>query len=141
MSGAVQHGASTLPESLFDRFPKVETAEIHLATGFQNIIYSHPAFPADLKAEIDAHLRRAHADERKRDQTEEQFLYKTRKKGFGPFKQAMWDLDADGRDAIGATLEEQFSLLFRKLGVTGSRETVDRFVKRVDTPLPPPAGL
>ena len=38
MAGAVQHGASTLPEELFGKFPDVDTAEIHLATGFQNLI-------------------------------------------------------------------------------------------------------
>src|SRR3954447_13886203 len=45
LAGAVQHGASTLPNELFHRFPQVETAEIHLATGFQNALYEHPAFP------------------------------------------------------------------------------------------------
>ena len=48
LAGAVQHGASTLPDELFHRFPAVETAEIHLATGFQNALYEHPAFPAEL---------------------------------------------------------------------------------------------
>jgi fructose/tagatose bisphosphate aldolase len=38
LSGAVQHGASTLPEEAFHRFPAIGTAEIHLATGFQNLI-------------------------------------------------------------------------------------------------------
>ena len=37
LAGAVQHGASTLPDELFHHFPTVETAEIHLATGFQNL--------------------------------------------------------------------------------------------------------
>jgi fructose/tagatose bisphosphate aldolase len=32
MSGAVQHGASTLPDDKFNSFPRAETAEIHLAT-------------------------------------------------------------------------------------------------------------
>src|SRR4051812_40420568 len=41
LAGAVQHGASTLPDELFHRFPSVETAEIHLATGFQNLLYEH----------------------------------------------------------------------------------------------------
>src|SRR5688572_29885840 len=41
LSGAVQHGASTLPQSAFGNFPRVETAEIHLATNFQNILYEH----------------------------------------------------------------------------------------------------
>ncbi len=46
LSGAVQHGASTLPDEAFDRFPATGTAEIHLATGFQNMIYDSFAFPA-----------------------------------------------------------------------------------------------
>src|SRR5206468_5222165 len=37
-AGAVQHGASTLPENAFHHFPRVGTAEIHLATNFQNIL-------------------------------------------------------------------------------------------------------
>src|SRR4029077_20671886 len=92
LAGAVQHGASTLPDNLFHHFPRVETAEIHLATGFQNLLYEHPAFPAALTAEIDAWLREHTADERKPDQTEEQFLYTTRKKAIGPFKRRLWDL-------------------------------------------------
>ncbi|WP_052569230.1 hypothetical protein [Ktedonobacter racemifer] len=32
--GVVQHGASTLPNELFDQFPRHQTLEIHLATGF-----------------------------------------------------------------------------------------------------------
>ena len=57
LSGAVQHGASTLPDDLFGRFPEVGTAEIHLATGFQNALYDHPAFPAALRSEIAAGVR------------------------------------------------------------------------------------
>ena len=49
MSGAVQHGASTLPEYLFDRFPAIETAEIHLATGFQNMLYDGGFLPEDFR--------------------------------------------------------------------------------------------
>src|SRR5690606_3900669 len=47
LSGAVQHGASTLPAEAFGRFPEVETAEIHLATGFQNLLFDH--LPDDLR--------------------------------------------------------------------------------------------
>ena len=47
MSGAVQHGASTLPESAFDNFPRIETAEIHLATNFQNMLFEQ--MPAELR--------------------------------------------------------------------------------------------
>ena len=45
LAGAVQHGASTLPDELFHRFPAVETAEIHLATGFQNAPVRAPGVP------------------------------------------------------------------------------------------------
>ena len=40
------------PDELFHRFPQVGTVEIHLATGFQNALYDHPAFPPELLAEI-----------------------------------------------------------------------------------------
>ena len=56
LSGAVQHGASTLPDEAFDRFPATGTAEIHLATGFQNMIYDSKDFPAQLRAKIYDHL-------------------------------------------------------------------------------------
>ena len=57
LSGAVQHGASTLPDEAFDRFPATGTAEIHLATGFQNMIYDSKDFPAKLRAKIYDHLK------------------------------------------------------------------------------------
>ena len=65
LAGAVQHGASTLPDELFHRFPAVETAEIHLATGFQNALYEHPAFPDELHREIEAWCFGNAIDERK----------------------------------------------------------------------------
>ena len=92
IAGAVQHGASTLPDELFHRFPGVETAEIHLATGFQNALYEHPAFPAELHAEIEAWCFANAADERKAGQTDTQFVYTTRKKAIGPFKRQLWEL-------------------------------------------------
>src|SRR5438045_3970197 len=39
LSGAVQHGASTLPDTAFHNFPRTETAEIHLATNFQTMLF------------------------------------------------------------------------------------------------------
>ena len=141
LAGAVQHGASTLPEEAFDRFPATGTAEVHLATGFQNIIYDSPSFPAALRGQVYDYLRKEAASERKEGDTEEQFFYKTRKKGIGPFKKEFWDLPVPVRQAIGAELEAQFALLFRKLNVGGTMEAVNRFVTPVDVPLPPPAGL
>jgi fructose/tagatose bisphosphate aldolase len=133
MAGAVQHGASTLPEELFGKFPDVETAEIHLATGFQNLIYDHPQFPSALRADMYAHLAKAHADERKAGMSDQQFYYKTRKQALGPFKRTMWDLPTSVRDAIGADLERTFSDIFARLRLQGTRAVVERFVKPTPT--------
>ncbi|MEW6334329.1 MAG: class II fructose-bisphosphate aldolase, partial [Thermodesulfobacteriota bacterium] len=102
LAGAVQHGASTLPDEAFDRFPATGTAEVHLATGFQNIVYDSKHFPDDLKARIYDHLKREEASDRKEGDTDEQFFYKTRKKGFGPFKKELWELPPATLAALGS---------------------------------------
>ena len=135
LSGAVQHGASTLPAEVFDRFPAMGTAEIHLATEFQNMIYEHRSFPKALKDEIYAHLAKAHADERKPNETDQQFFYKTRKKAFGPFKDRIWTLNGVVREAIGWDLQAKFEFLYQKLNVVRTDEAVTRFVKPTPTPV------
>jgi fructose/tagatose bisphosphate aldolase len=129
MAGAVQHGASTLPDELFHRFPEEETAEIHLATGFQNIVMDHPSFPADLLEEMRQYSNRELADERSAGETDIQFFYKTRKKAWGPFKRQTWDLPADIRTGLGAELQAKFEFLIRQLKADGMRETTLRYVK------------
>ncbi len=131
LAGAVQHGASTLPDALFHRFPAVETAEIHLATGFQNALYEHPAFPPALHQEIDAWCFDNATDERKSGQTDQQFVYTTRKKTIGPFKRQLWDLES--KDEILAAQRRKISYLFTELGVNDSRAMVDRHVQPVET--------
>lgn len=141
LAGAVQHGASTLPEEAFDRFPAVGTAEVHLATGFQNIVYESAHLPPELRERVYDWLKRECAGEKKETETEEQFLYKTRKKGFGPFKYEFWHLPASTRRALGNDLEKQFAFLFKKLNVAGTRGLLDRYIKAVDVPLPAPEGI
>jgi len=141
LSGAVQHGASTLPDEAFDRFPATGTAEIHLATGFQNMIFDSKNFPVELRAKIYDHLKTNMKDEWKEKDTEEQFIYKTRKKGFGPFKLELWHLPADIRQSICTELEKQFTFLFDKLKVNGTRDLLDKYIKPVDVPLKLPAVL
>lgn len=120
LAGAVQHGASTLPEEAFDHFPRRECAEIHLATGFQNMLYDDPGFPQEAKKEIYDYLRKECAAERKEGETDEQFIYKTRKKGFGPLKEKFWNLPEEFRKEIGRKLEERFEFLFKKLNVVNT---------------------
>ncbi len=129
MAGAVQHGASTLPNSAFGKFPEVETAEIHLATAFQSLLFDHQATPAAFKAKLYDWLRDNAANERKAGETDEQFFYKTRKKALGPFKKDWWALPDVVRSALGAALEEQFVFLLETLKVKDSAELVARHVK------------
>jgi fructose/tagatose bisphosphate aldolase len=136
IAGTVQHGASTLPDNLFHRFPEVETVEIHLATGFQNALFDDPAFPKDLDDEIDAWCFANAADERKDGQTDKQFVYTTRKKAIGPFKRQLWDLAT--KDEILGRQGQKLEFLFHELRVDGSRAMVERYVRPVrhDRPMP-----
>lgn len=128
LAGVVQHGASTLPDDAFDLFPKKSAAEVHLATGFQNMVYDSAHFPAALKKEIYAHLMAKCGDERKKEDTDEQFIYKTRKKGFGPFKEKIWNMGDGPKAAIGKELEDRFDMLFRKLNAVNTAGHVKKFV-------------
>ncbi|HJZ86194.1 MAG TPA: class II fructose-bisphosphate aldolase [Polyangia bacterium] len=138
MSGAVQHGASTLPEELFHKFPECVTSEIHLATGFQNLMFDHQAWPEELRERQNAWCKANCADEAKAGETEEQFLYKTRKKTYGPFKLDMWQLPPQVKGPIFQDLERKFEFLMKQLKVAGTRQVTDRFVKPVAVLPPPP---
>jgi fructose-bisphosphate aldolase class II len=127
LAGAVQHGASTLPPEAFGTFPDVETAEIHLATNFQNIAYDN--LPAGLRERMYEHCRQNFPEERKPTDTEEQFIYKARKKALGAFKRELWELPAAERDRLRDVLKEQFAFLFRTLRVNGTAEAVRRLVR------------
>jgi fructose-bisphosphate aldolase class II len=128
MAGAVQHGASTLPPDAFGNFPRVETAEIHLATNFQNIVFDHAGLPADLRSRILAWLDQNAQAERKPNDTDEQFYYRARKRAIGPFKRELWDLPEAVRAAMSADLERTFGFLFDQLGVNGTADLVRRHV-------------
>ncbi len=131
LSGAVQHGASTLPDEAFHMFPETGTSEVHLATGFQNIIYDSAHLPGDFRNEVYDYIKTEFAKERKEGQTEEQFIYSTRKKGFGTLKKKWWDLGEDVRKPIMAELEKKFALLFEKLKVENTVDIVSRTVEPV----------
>ena len=131
LSGAVQHGASTLPEEAFDMFPKTRTSEVHLATGFQNIVYESTHLPEKFRNEVYAFIKQEYSKEWKEGQTEEQFIYSTRKKGFGPLKSKWWQLPGEVKEPIMKALEAQFGLLFEKLKVTRTMDIVKKTVKPV----------
>ncbi len=104
--------------------------EVHLATGFQNIVYDSPRFPKDLLQRIYRHLNEHNIKEKKEGQTEEQFLYSTRKKALGPFKKEMWNLPEADLQAIMAELEERFTLMFNKLNVINTVKLVQKYYSK-----------
>jgi fructose/tagatose bisphosphate aldolase len=126
LAGAVQHGASTLPDTAFNNFPRAETAEIHLATNFQNMLYDH--LPAELKEEIYEWLKVNAKDERKAQDSDEQFFYKTRKKALGPFKQRFWELPEQAKVTLARAYDAKFEFLFTQLAIGGTAGAVAKHV-------------
>jgi fructose/tagatose bisphosphate aldolase len=120
MAGAVQHGASTLPGSAFPRFVEAGCAEVHLATGFQDLVLDHPAFPAALRDEMHAWTISALAGERRDGETDAQFTRRGRRKAWGPFKRQCWDVDSGAREVIFESLESRLRELFGHLHVGGT---------------------
>jgi fructose/tagatose bisphosphate aldolase len=133
LAGAVQHGASTLPAEAFHKFAECDAAEVHLATEFQNMIYESKHFPADLRTKMYEWLKVNAASERKEGETEEQFIYKTRKKALGPFKKEIMGLPQVTRDAIAKEIEQKFDFLFKQLNSVNNKDLVDKHItlKRV----------
>lgn len=127
IGGAVQHGASTLQSELFDKFPQVDTLEIHLATGFQNIVYD--TIPQSLRQEMYNWLLSDRKEEWTDGWTEEQFLYKTRKKAIGPFKEKLWSMSDEEKKPVRDALEKQFGLLFEKLKVFDTKDIVKKYIQ------------
>jgi len=122
MGGAVQHGASTLPDDLFSQFPISETLEIHLATGFQNLIMDHQSFPKELLDAIYLWIDDEKKEERKKNSSDEQFHYQLRKKAWGKFKKECWGIEESIKAEIRSALEEKFEFLFKSLNVFNSKE-------------------
>ncbi|HEX8253788.1 MAG TPA: class II fructose-bisphosphate aldolase [Thermoanaerobaculia bacterium] len=136
IAGSVQHGASTLPEEVFNNFPENDAVEIHLATGFQNMILDAPTLPQEMKNEIRTFCFDNCADERKSGETDEQFVYKTRKKAIGPFKQRMWELPSEQKQPIIDAIERKFEFLMDKLAAYNTRELVLQYVPTTASELP-----
>ena len=140
IAGSVQHGASTLPEETFNKFPESKAVEIHLATGFQNMVFDAPSLPREMKESIRKFCFENCADERKSGETDEQFVYKTRKKAIGPFKRAMWDMPDQEKKPIVDALEAKFDFLIKKLNVANTKDVVTKFVPVSTADLPEYAG-
>ncbi|GHO59516.1 class II fructose-bisphosphate aldolase [Ktedonobacter robiniae] len=126
IGGVVQHGASTLPDELFDQFPRHQTLEIHLATGFQNTLYA--SLPEELRTRMYQWAEHKCQGEWEEGWNKQQFIYKTRKKAFGPFKEQMWHLSKEEKQPIRKALEQQFRSLFEKLNVFNTQSILAKYV-------------
>ncbi len=131
LGGAVQHGASTLPDEMFDIFPKRGTLEVHLATGFQNMTFDSQNFPKPLLEKIYTGLRQKYSSDKQADETDAQFIYRNRKRAFGDNKKELWDLPPATMQKIGKELEDRFAMLYQKLNVVNTREITDKVIKKV----------
>ncbi len=129
-AGAVQHGASTLPEEAFGKFVESEACEVHLATNFQNMLYDR--LPKPYMSAVYAYVNSKFGAERKPNQTDEQFHYEHRKKALGPFKAAVWDLPEKEKSVITQAWDQQFAKLFDLLAIGGTRKYVEQFVHPVN---------
>jgi hypothetical protein len=94
-------------------------------------MYDNPALPSAFREEVYAFIREKFSNEKKEGQTDEQFIYKTRKKGLGPLKDKWWNLPADVKGPIMKELEDKFDLLFEKLKVGNTKDIVNKTVKPV----------
>lgn len=141
LSGCVQHGASTLPDEAFNHFPRTKTSEIHLATGFQNILMASPAFPQEIKDKMYKWLDENCAGERKATDSDEQFYYKTRKKAWGPFKRETTEMAESNKEALRKELQDKVEFLFKQLNAVDTVALVNEKVKPVRVKAAKPAGL
>ncbi|MDO9065536.1 MAG: class II fructose-bisphosphate aldolase, partial [Chloroflexota bacterium] len=142
LAGVVQHGASTLDPRCFVVFAGKDapqgfdipqellsnenkellavnpTAEVHLATAYQDTILDHPAFLPTLLAEIRAAILKQFPA--KPGQEEQAAFVENRKNAWGSFKLHLWNLPLDIQQAIRSSLKQQFDTVFTNLGVNDS---------------------
>jgi fructose/tagatose bisphosphate aldolase len=129
------HGGVVLPDgSIADVKLDLEALEA-LSTSARNdygmggaVQHGASTLPADLKARAYEWLQTNAAGERGANDSDEQFIYKTRKKAIGPFKREMWSLSPEIRQEIGQSLEATFAFLFAQLQVAGTAALVAKHI-------------
>jgi len=129
IGGSVQHGASTLPDKYFEEFVKAEAIEVHLATGFQNLMMDSKVFPEELLKRMYLWLDEKKQEEKKEGLTDGQFHYQLRKKAWGQFKKECWEISEERRIKIREILEERLKFFYEKLNVAGSYGLAKKWIK------------
>ena len=141
MGGAVQHGASTLPGAQLAKFPGTGTVEIHLALGFNNLIFDHLSLPQALKDQIRDYTFANHAHERGPDDNDTQFFYNSRKKAWKVMKKPFWDMPIQAQEEIMTSLQAMFRDMFTWMNVGGTSELVRAHTTVTKVAPPKPEAL
>ena len=140
LAGAVQHGASTLPDELFHRFPAVETAEIHLATGLPERALRAPGVPGRApqgRSRRGASRTRSTSARRARPTSSSCTRPARRRSGRSSASCGTWRR----RTRSSRAQHRKMAFLFQELRVDGTREMVDRYIHPVEFHRPLPEGL
>ena len=128
LAGAVQHGASTLPDELFHRFPADRDRRDPSGHRLPELALRAPGVPGGhARARSRRWCTANTADERKPGEADDVFIYKTRKKALGPYKRQLWELST--KDEILADQEKKLRFLFDQLKVGGTKAMVERYIK------------
>lgn len=138
MSGAVQHGASTLPGEQLAKFPGTGAVETHLALGFTNRTFDHPSLPKSFADMIRDYTFTHHANERGEDENDLQFLYNVRKKAWKVMKEPFWALPQPVQDEVMASLQDMFRDMFTWMNVGNTTALVrdNTTLTKVAPPVP-----
>lgn len=141
MSGAVQHGASTLRGDQLAKFPGTGAVETHLALGFTNLTFDHPSLPKHFADMIRDYTFTNHANERGEGENDLQFLYNVRKKAWKVMKQPFWDLPEETAAEVMNSLQGMFRDMFTWMNVGNTTDLVREHTKLVKVAPPKPAAL
>ncbi|MDD4893948.1 MAG: hypothetical protein PHW54_01370, partial [Candidatus Omnitrophica bacterium] len=145
LAGVVQHGASTLPTDYFTVFAgkmakglsldesllneasmKIlsdnPTAEVHLATAYQDTVLDHLRMPISLLKQMRDYIFSKNPV--KEGQNPDKVFVDNRKNVWGPFKVQAWNLPSGVQAEMRASLGAQFDTAFQNLGVVDTMDMV-----------------
>ena len=137
IAGSVQHGASTLPESVFNKFPESRRRRDPPRHRLPEHDPRRADAPAEMKDEIREFCFANCPDERKASETDEQFVYKTRKKAHRPVQaQHVGDGRRRTSSRSSTTSKTKFEFLMEKLARLRHEDVVAKYVPRHRADLP-----
>jgi len=111
---SVQHGASTLPKRYFSLFPAMHVAEVHLATGFQNVVWEVlESHDKDLYKKLETMTKEKFAEKIAKHKTAAIGFMKERKRVTEFVKRDL--LLSSSVEEIEKALQQEFSTLFNSL--------------------------